>query len=168
MNIYSKNSWRDIYDRILPRVFHYFTYRVGVIQTAEDLTSITFEKAWRSRANFKKIKGKPENWLFGIARNVLIDHYRQQDDLNNLEDLSNIPSNHSVVKTTEHNHKFEKLMRLLENQPERNRELISLKYGAELTNRRIAEITGLSETNVGTILHRTVKSLRVQWEDENE
>jgi RNA polymerase sigma-70 factor (ECF subfamily) len=39
---------------MLPKVFHYFGYRVGNTQIAEDLTSITFEKAWKARRNFKR------------------------------------------------------------------------------------------------------------------
>jgi RNA polymerase sigma-70 factor (ECF subfamily) len=47
--------------------------------------------------------------------------------------------------------------------PERDRELLSLKYGAGMTNRAIARITGLTESNVGTILHRAVEKLRSEW-----
>jgi len=46
---------------------------------------------------------------------------------------------------------------------EREQELIALKYGAELDNRQIAKLTGLTESNVGTILHRAVLTLRRQW-----
>jgi len=46
--------------------------------------------------------------------------------------------------------------------------LISLKYGGGLNNREIASLTGLTESNVGTILHRVVEDLRKQWEDDNE
>ena len=46
---------------------------------------------------------------------------------------------------------------------EREREVIALKYGAELNNRQIAALTGLSESNVGTLLHRAVRTLRAQW-----
>ena len=49
--------------------------------------------------------------------------------------------------------------------PERERELLALKYGADATNRAIATLTGLSESNVGTILHRTVVSLRARWDE---
>ena len=49
--------------------------------------------------------------------------------------------------------------------PERERELLALKYGADATNRAIATITGLGESNVGTILHRTVVSLRARWDE---
>jgi len=52
---------------------------------------------------------------------------------------------------------------LLRTLSDRDRELIALKYGAEATNRAIAELTGLSESNVGTILHRVVQTLRRDW-----
>ena len=47
--------------------------------------------------------------------------------------------------------------------PGRERELLALKYGAGMTNRTISEITGISESNVGTVLHRTVRALRERW-----
>ncbi len=56
------------------------------------------------------------------------------------------------------------LARLLCELPTREAELIALKYGAGLTNRAIAQLTGLSESNVGTILHRTVQQLKQMWE----
>jgi len=52
---------------------------------------------------------------------------------------------------------------LLEGLTDRDRELIALKYGAGLTNRAIAQATGLSESNVGTILYRAVQTLRARW-----
>jgi RNA polymerase sigma-70 factor (ECF subfamily) len=52
---------------------------------------------------------------------------------------------------------------LLQTLPPREQELVALKYGAEATNRAIAELTGLSESNVGTILHRVVQALRRDW-----
>ena len=51
---------------------------------------------------------------------------------------------------------------------EREREIFSLKYGAQFTNRSIARMIGITESNVGTILHRIVSRLKEQWEHENE
>ena len=48
----------------------------------------------------------------------------------------------------------------------RERELLAMKYGAELTNRQIAAATGLSESNVGTIVHRAVIALRSRWDEQ--
>jgi RNA polymerase sigma-70 factor, ECF subfamily len=56
-----------------------------------------------------------------------------------------------------------RLAQLTANLPERERELLALKYGAAIGNRQIAQLTGLSESNVGTILSRTVEKLRSQW-----
>jgi RNA polymerase sigma-70 factor (ECF subfamily) len=60
----------------------------------------------------------------------------------------------------------QRLAALLATLPPRERELIAMKYGADMTNRAIARATGLSESNVGTILHRTVESLRGRWRSE--
>ena len=45
---------------------------------------------------------------------------------------------------------------------------MALKYGGGLTNRAIAQLTGLTESNVAVILHRTLQSLRSAWEAKNE
>ena len=55
--------------------------------------------------------------------------------------------------------------RLLAALPDRERELVALKYGAGLTNRAIARLTGLTESNVGTILHRAIVALRADWKE---
>lgn len=64
---------------------------------------------------------------------------------------------------------FEKLRKLLFQLPDRERELVALKYGTGMTNRGdIAELTGLTESNIGTILHRVVTFLRKSLEVNNE
>ena len=62
----------------------------------------------------------------------------------------------------------EYLWKMLFELPEREQDLIALKYGAGLTNREIAGITRLSESNVGSILHRTINHLRKHWEEDHE
>ena len=168
LNIRSRDVWLSIYEEMLPRVFHYFAYRVGNLQAAEDLTSSTFEKAWKARQQFKREKGVVDQWLFGIARRVLADQKRQQElPLADLEP-GLIGSDFSVEEIIDNNQRFQKLAVMLKSQSDRSRELISLKYGAGLNNREIAALTGLTESNVGTILHRAVKQLREQWEDKDE
>jgi RNA polymerase sigma-70 factor (ECF subfamily) len=58
---------------------------------------------------------------------------------------------------------IDRLSLVLARLPGRDRELLALKYGAGLTNRAIARVTGLSESNVGTIVHRAVQALRADW-----
>jgi RNA polymerase sigma-70 factor (ECF subfamily) len=56
-----------------------------------------------------------------------------------------------------------RLASLLAELPDRERELVALKFGAGMTNRAIARATGLTESNVGTIVHRAVETLRGRW-----
>ena len=57
-----------------------------------------------------------------------------------------------------------RLAKLVGRLADQENDLVALKYGADMTNREIARVTGLSESNVGTILHRTVGRLREAWD----
>jgi len=159
-------NWKDLYEQLLPRVFHFFYYKVGDKLVAEELTSITFEKAWVSRENYKKDLGAFQVWVFGIAQKVAADHFRRSRHEVRFEAV-NVVSNQNVEKEIESQIDHERLASILTVLPERERLLVSLKYGAELNNREIARQTGLSESNVGTILFRAVAKLREEWEKWN-
>jgi len=156
-------NWKDVYDQLLPRVFHFFFYKVGDKLTAEELTSITFEKVWVSRENYRKDLGAFRFWVFGVAQKVAVDHFRRRRHEVPLEAVD-VPSGQNVERDVETLADHERLASILHVLPERERMLVSLKYGAELTNREIARQTGLSESNVGTILYRAVAKLREEWE----
>ena len=166
MNVYNTAQpvdWNALYADELPRVYNFFRYRVYDHQVAQDLTATTFEKAWRSRDRYRRDRSGFSTWLFTIAHNVAVDYYRRRrtDDLLIADVLSEAAP---LDEAQQHRDDVQQLKRLLAPLPPRERELIALKYGAGLTNRAIAHVTGLSETNVGTILHRLVKQLRTQWE----
>jgi len=156
-------NWKDVYDQLLPRVFHFFFYKVGDKLTAEELTSVTFEKVWVNRENYRKDLGAFRFWVFGIAQKVAADHFRRRRHEVPLETV-NVPSGQNVERDVEAQAEHERLASILHILTERERLLVSLKYGAELNNREIARQTGLSESNVGTILFRAVKKLRKEWE----
>ena len=73
-------------------------------------------------------------------------------------------SNENLEDLIEQHADFAHLSVLLARLADRERELVALKYGAGLTNRAIARLSGLSESNVGVILHRAVQTLRSEWE----
>ena len=161
-------DWQEVYQTHLPRLFHFFCYKVGDASLAEDLTALTFEKAWMSRANYHRERGDVHSWLAGIARNVMADHFRKRSREIPLTDVPEMEISHSFEDDLQRNLDFEMILSSLARFPERERELIALKYGAELNNREIARMTGLSESNVGTILHRVVDKLRSEWEKNHE
>ncbi|MGD8403813.1 MAG: sigma-70 family RNA polymerase sigma factor [Anaerolineales bacterium] len=163
MAITENIDWREVYDQLLPRVFHFFFYKVGDQFLAEELTAITFEKAWISRKKYKRDLGAFQFWLFGIAQKVAVDHFRKRKNEISLDSVNPL-SSQKVEKEIESKADAEHLAFILKILSERERSLISLKYGAELNNREIARQTGLSESNVGTILFRAVTKLRKEWE----
>jgi RNA polymerase sigma factor (sigma-70 family) len=156
-------DWREVYDNLLPRVFHYFFYKVGDQFLAEELTAITFEKAWTSRKRYKRDLGAFQFWLFGIAQKVAVDNFRNHKNEIPLDSVNPL-SSQKVESEIEAKADTERLISILKILSERERSLISLKYGAELNNREIARQTGLSESSVGTILYRAVTRLRKEWE----
>ncbi|HXS82038.1 MAG TPA: sigma-70 family RNA polymerase sigma factor [Methylomirabilota bacterium] len=159
-------DWDALYADQLPRVYNYFRYRVGDGAVAEDLTSRTFEKAWVARNRYRRDLAGFATWLMTIARNVAIDHYRRRRDHAPLEAAEHVAGGDDPHHLAERREQLERLSRLLGQLPDRDRELVSLKYGAELTNRAIAKQMKLTETNVGTLLHRAVQKLRADWNVE--
>ena len=159
-------DWDALYADQLPRVYNFFRYRVGDGAVAEDLTSLTFEKAWAARNRYRRDLAAFSTWLFTIARNVATDHYRRRRNHAPLEAAEHVSGGDDPHDLVVHRLELERLSRMLEQLPDRDRELVSLKYGADLTNRAIAKQMKLTETNVGTLLNRAVQKLRAGWDKE--
>ncbi len=159
-------DWDALFSEQLPRVYNYFRYRVGDGPVAEDLTSATFEKAWQARGRYRRDLAAFSTWLIVIARNVATDHYRRQRPHAPLEAAERVPGGTTPEADHLKRADLERLSRLLGDLADRERDIVSLKYGAGLTNRAIARHLGLTESNVGTIVHRTIQTLRAGFESE--
>jgi RNA polymerase sigma-70 factor, ECF subfamily len=157
-------DWDRVYAEELPRVLNFFRYRLGDTADVEDLTARTFEKAWRARHRYRRDLAGFSTWLLTIARNVAIDHLRARKRYEPIDVAAEVPSRtHTPEQQAVLQSEAQRLAALLATLDPRQRELIAMKYGAEMTNRAIAHATGLSESNVGTILHRAVETLRGRW-----
>ncbi len=161
-------DWEAAYKAALPCVYNFFRYQVGDRTLAEDLTSVTFEKAWRGRSRFNRDLGAFSTWLFTIARNVATDHFRRKGHDIPLDAIREQADPVSVEETVQRNHDFARLSALLAQLSARERELVAFKYGAGLNNREIARLTRLSASNVGIILYRVVEKLRAELEVHHE
>ena len=162
--VVAEPDWDQVYAEQLPRVLNFFRYRLGNTADVEDLTARTFEKAWRARHGYRRDVAGFATWVLTIARNVAIDHLRLRRRYEPLHLAETVrapdatPEEHAVQQS-----EAQRLAALLATLTPRQRELIAMKYGADMTNRAIARATGLSESNVGTILHRAVEELRGRW-----
>jgi RNA polymerase sigma-70 factor (ECF subfamily) len=83
-----------------------------------------------------------------------------------LEHAREYPADMLLEDAVQQRHQVERLHALLAKLPERDRELVALKYGADLSTREIAGVLNLTETNVSTLLYRLVGKLRAEWEND--
>jgi RNA polymerase sigma factor (sigma-70 family) len=141
-------------------VYAYVASLVRDPAAAEEVTATAFERAYRKRSRFDSSRGEPRAWLFGIARNAALDELRRRGRQAELAaepvDLVSAPAHES----TEANERRLALGAALSRLEPRERELIALKFFAGLSNGEIAAVTGVSESNAGTRLHRAVTKLR--------
>lgn len=160
-----------IYDNYFERVYKFLSYRLGNRSELSDLTSIVFLKIYEALDSYDNDKGTLDVWIFRIARNTLYDYYRKNSkrkfvSMDQIEDL--FESDHRVEREVEKKSEVEYLRNLVAYLPEREKNIIALKFGAELKNTEIANLLGLSVSNVGVILHRTISQLRADMEDFDE
>lgn len=159
----SAAAFVQLYRRYYPRVYNYMRYRCDDRATAEDLTAEVFERLLSKIGAYHPERGPFSAWLFAIARNLVTGHRRAtQRRLGiSIEALRAWPGNQPGPEeaTLEHEDRAE-LLAAVSHLGERERDLLALKFAARLTNRRIAALTGLSESNVGVILYRAIYRLR--------
>jgi RNA polymerase sigma factor (sigma-70 family) len=148
---------------LIRRVYSYVAYRVGDGPDAEDVTSEVFERALRYRKSYDPSRGEPLAWLIGIARRCLDDartkprlEPRQQPDLSSPEDLEADALQRLSVAAA------------VDGLDERSRDLVALRYGADLSARQIGEILGLKTNAVEVALHRALARLRPVLEEERQ
>lgn len=156
-------DWNTVFTEQLPRVYNYFRYRLDNEADIQELTSRTFEKAWRARRRYRRERAGIATWLLRIAHNVAIDHLRVSRHHAPLDAAMEATVECGLELEQENASDMARLQALIPTLPTRDRELLALKYGAGANNREIASVTGLSESNVGTILHRSVQLLRERW-----
>jgi RNA polymerase sigma-70 factor (ECF subfamily) len=143
-------------------VFAYVTTLLRDRAAAEDVTALAFERAYRRRRTFDRRRGEERAWLFGIARNAALDELRRRRRVATLvTDPSDSGAEEAFVSDTEDVTLRRTAVRdALTALSARERELVALKFHAGLTNAELADVLGVSESNAGTMLHRTMQKLR--------
>jgi RNA polymerase sigma factor (sigma-70 family) len=144
-------------------LYAYVASVLGDRALAEDVTALAFERAFRKRSLFNSRRGSERAWLFGIARNAALDELRRRK-----RDAS---LTHEPIEAAPDGEEEDPLRRAtvraaLEQLPARERELVALKFHAGLSNAEIARVLGVSESNAGTLLHRTITKLRKACDEE--
>lgn len=161
-----RSDFARVYDEHVWVVYGFLAYRLGNRDAAEDLTQTTFERALRAWSRFDPRRGSERTWLVAIARNTLIDHFRRAAH-NRAEPLDERALSELALPDEDPTESPE-LADALAQLPDRERELLALRYGGELTGPEIAKLVGLSLANVQQINSRALRKLRALLEEGRE
>jgi RNA polymerase sigma-70 factor, ECF subfamily len=152
-----------VYDQHVWRVYGYLAYHLRNRDAAEDLTQGTFERALRAWSRFDPRRASESTWLLAIARNLLIDHYRR--DRSALVQPIDERVEPTVPGPEERLAVSGELGDALATLSDRDREVLALRFGGDLTGPEIATLLDLSLANVQQILSRSLRKLRRLLED---
>ena len=161
----SLKAFDRLYEYYLPRIYGFILNRCRNREVAEDVTSQTFIKAMLKIKTFK-FKGYTFGaWLYRIAHNNLMDHYRKHPDIE-LLDVSRAQSQDRADEEAEREERAQVLLDALRKLPEQYQQVLSLKFFEELSNEEIAEILGCRKETLAVKVHRSLKALKKVLEKE--
>jgi RNA polymerase sigma-70 factor, ECF subfamily len=158
-------GFAELYERTFPRVFAYVASLLRDRSAAEDVTAQAFERAYRKRRSYRPARGSMDAWVFGIARNAALDELRRRKRHAVLEVDPEDTGSPSPEDHAERAVRRETVRAALASLDGQERDLVALKFAGGLSNVEIARVLGMSESNVGTRLHRTITKLREACHD---
>lgn len=138
------------------RLYAYVAYLLGDGPDAEDVTSDAFERGLRYRSSFDPRRGTPLAWLIGIARRCIADQALRPSHASDQELADRAAPGEDETQTAT----ALTVRAVVERLGERDRELVALRYGADLTAREIAGLLELKTNAVEVALHRLHARLR--------
>ena len=153
-------AFAQLYDAYVERVYRYVYFRVSDDQTAEDLASQVFLKAWEGLERFE-MKGSPfVAWLYTIAHNLVVDHYRTRKDCVALEEVIPLaseedPLDEQVWVTFD----LETMRDALQFLNEEQQQVLTLRFIAELSTGHIAKIMGKREGAIRALQMRALQMM---------
>lgn len=142
------------------QLYGFLHYRVGDPTIAEDLLGDTFERVVRSRRRFDARKGSETAWIYAIALNCLRDHLRRANSERHALERSQAGRAESHDDPSERVQERDELLRGLDMLDPAEREILALRFGADLRLQDIATATGLAQTTVHSRLYNGLRKLR--------
>lgn len=162
-----KEAFIKAYDAYIDQIYRFVFFKVGSKEEAEDLTSAIFLKAWDYIKSGNKIEFKTvKSFLYKIARNTIIDHYRKksgqelvylggaENNFNIIDEKSDLSEKAAIASDLRDIEK--KLVQL----KDEYREVLLMRFIDELTIREIAEALDKSKGNVRVLIFRAVEALK--------
>jgi RNA polymerase sigma-70 factor (ECF subfamily) len=154
-----KSSWvadaLEIHERPLIR---YAKWLLGDLESARDVVQETFLRLCREDP--AKLEGHLAPWLFTVSRNLALDARKKAARMASIEDEEQFPVACDLDEKHDARQALARIHDTLEKLPANQREVVYLKFQCDLSYKEISEITALSVSNVGFLLHTAVRAIR--------
>ncbi len=159
------SAFGELYRRYLPRVYAFAYRRTGVVEAAEDVTSAAFERALRSLDGYRWQPGGFGPWLFRIASNELVDHYRRTGRATSPRAVGAASRLQAAppVDPAELVHAqaaVAEVLAAMDRLSPRYQQALALRYLAGLTPGEAAAAMGVSKATMAVVVHRATRALR--------
>lgn len=154
-------AFAALYDRYVERIYAYAQRETKDTAAAQDVASATFEKALTNLPRYRWQGTSFGAWLYAIARNEIRMHYRRQKWTVPLLGRFFGGDNH-VERAVQQHEAQDAVQAALNRLPQRDQEVLRLRYYEELSNPEIGEVLNCSSRNAAVRIHRALKRLRKQ------
>jgi RNA polymerase sigma-70 factor (ECF subfamily) len=148
-----------LYDFYVENIYRFIYFKVNS-SDAEDLTEIVFIKVWENRKKFDASKSSISSWIYTIARNTVIDHYRVLKNVEELHDNIEDDTINSPKKVVEDKLVSDKVRSAIYKLNPNYRDLLLLRYIEDMSYAEIAVILGKSEGSIRIMQFRAMKELK--------
>lgn len=157
----SPEAFSELYEHYMPLIYRYLLRRTGNVDVAEDLTATSFEKALRHLEKFQWKDVSFSAWLYRIASNTLVDHYRREGrrretTLQDLEGVLRSPMGAGEEETE----RVALLMDLVQKLPQSYQHVLALKFYQDLNNDEMCQVLDVSKKTLTMKIYRSLKALR--------
>lgn len=153
--------FEDLYRDFMGRIYAYVRAQVGSSADAEDITAQVFVNAYQAYPRFEPRNTTPAAWLFRIARNATLDHFRASGRRDRLQrTIQHQPmAEEDPAGKAEERIQYRALLARVAQLPERQRDAISLRHSG-LSFDEVGKLMDCSEDAAKMLYHRALKALR--------
>ncbi len=151
-----------LYDRYQPKIYRFIYLKVSHREEAEDLTHQVFLSAWEKIENFqfKENSSYFSGWLYQIARNKVIDHYRTRKNNLDISKIQVIDEKNRPENTFENNLNIKETRQAISLLNPNEQDVIIMRFIEELSPKEISKALGKSEVSIRIIQYRAIKKLK--------
>ncbi|MDD4931175.1 MAG: sigma-70 family RNA polymerase sigma factor [Candidatus Colwellbacteria bacterium] len=153
-----------LYDHYLPMIYRFILLKVGQREEAEDLTHQVFLKAWQNIGSKYSDEGLPfSSWLYRIARNTVIDHYRRSRPTIEIEEndtREELISHPDIISRMDIEKGAKEALEAIKKLGETDRNIIIMRFVEDLSVKEVAEALGKTEGAVKVAQHRALEKIK--------